>query len=352
MNEPEPTVEEDRLEVLAASGSEIPYRMLLDRAGEASGPSAAAGQRLWQTAVTALQAGDIVDDRALYWARLNRKAEWRAVAAEDALEQFERASRGFDDVRFPAAADAKRVLVTGFDPFHLDVHLDQSNPSGLAALSLDGRILATENGPAHVEAAVFPVRFEDFDAGMVEDFIEPHLADGVDLVVTISMGRDGFDLERFPGRRRSATGPDNLNVLTGASAETPLLPRLRGSALEGPEFLEFTLPAEAMTEVEGAFSVRDNRHVATVEHGDFPASSLSGLSDQTAVRGSGGGYLSNEIAYRSLLANRRVLGPDRRASMGHIHTPRLEGFDPGFEARVLEQLEALLIAAVEAATIP
>jgi hypothetical protein len=347
MNESELTVEEARLEVLAASGSAIPYRELLEVTGPCSGPSAAAGQRLWQTAVRALQAGDIVDDRALYWARLQSKAEWRADAAEDALERFERASRGFDDVSF-LAGDAKRVLVTGFDPFRLDDHIDQSNPSGLAALSLDGRTLSTRKGPARIEAALFPVRFEDFDAGMVEDFIEPHLTQGVDLVVTISMGRDGFDLERYPGRRRSATGPDNLNVLTGAGPEKPLVPRHRDGFLEGPEFLEFTLPADAMTEVPGAFSIRDNRNVATVEHGAFAATSLSGLSGQTAIRGSGGGYLSNEIAYRTLLANARMLGPDRRIPMGHLHTPRLEGFDPAFEARVLDQIEALLIAALEA----
>ena len=37
------------------------------------------------------------------------------------------------------------------------------------------------------------------------------------------MGRDHFDLERFPGRRRSSEAPDNAGVLTGASAAEALV---------------------------------------------------------------------------------------------------------------------------------
>jgi hypothetical protein len=36
--------------------------------------------------------------------------------------------------------------------------------------------------------------------------------------------------------------------------------------------------------------------------------------------------------------------------MGHIHTPRLAGFDPDFERKVVAQIEDMLIAAVEAAS--
>ena len=342
-------MEEARLERLSAADPSVPYedlilgaRPLRDTTPRSLGT---AGRVLWRTAVRAVQNGSLVDDRALYWARLHSKAGWRGDVNPEALTAFERASRGLDDVVFGAAK--RRVLVTGFDPFHLDARLDQSNPSGLAALSLDGRILQTAHGPAQVEAAVFPVRFADFDAGMVEDFIEPHLSAGVDLVVTISMGRDQFDLERFPGRRRSAQVPDNLNVLTGAGPDSPLVPGLRGGLLEGPEFLEFTLPASAMTGVAGPFEIRDNGNVESLEGGAIAAASLAQLADQTAVRGSGGGYLSNEIAYRTLLVNRRLHG-DGAIPMGHIHTPRLEGFDPEFEAKVVGQIEAMLVAALDA----
>ncbi len=346
------TVEETRLDRLAGTG--IAHEVLTGTVGQTlhgtdPGSLSALGDLLWRAAARSVQSGEIWDDRALYWSRLTFKANLHGEASTEALQAFELASRGMNDVAFPAAERrAVRVLVTGFDPFHLDRHIDQSNPSGLAALALDGRTLQTDAGTAQVQAAVFPVRFEDFDAGMVERFLEPWLAEGVDLVLTISMGRDGFDLERFPGRRRSAAVTDNLNVLTGASRENPLLPGHEGGDLHGPEFLEYTLPAEAMVAVQGAFPVRDNRNVSTLEQGDLQAASLQALAGQTAVRGSGGGYLSNEIAYRSLLANERVLGADNRIPMGHIHTPRLEGYDPEFEGRVVAQIEALLVAAVEA----
>ncbi len=353
----ERTVEESRLDRLAGTG--IAHDVLVATARQrlsANNPEALVelGEQLWQSAVHAVQSGDIWDDRALYWARLKLAAGLRSEASATALQAFELASRGMSGERFAPEASpggdtsALRVVVTGFDPFHLDRQIEQSNPSGLAALSLDGRTLQTSKGPARVQAAVFPVRFEDFDAGIVEGFLQPRLEQGVDLVVTISMGRDQFDLERFPGRRRSSAVPDNLNVLTGASPAAPLVPSFAGVELEGPEFLEFTLPAGAMVAVPGDFEVRDNRNVATLALGDLEAGDLQALAGQTAVRGSGGGYLSNEIAYRTLLANERVLGSGHRVPMGHVHTPRLEGFDPAFERKIVAQIEAMLIAAVEA----
>lgn len=346
----EPTVEEARLTRLTTT--EIPHQVLIELTGDAGSAVdadslARLGSRLWQAAAGAVQSEALWDDRALYWARLQYLAGFRGQADPAALAAFEWASRGLTEVAFPAT-EAKRVIVTGFDPFHLDRQIGQSNPSGLAALALDGRTLETAAGSAHVQAALFPVRFADFDEGMVERFIEPWLKKGVDLVLTVSMGREGFDLERFPGRRRSAAVPDNLNVLTGANPEKPLIPSLAGAELNGPEFLEFTLPVAAMAAVSGAFPVRDNRTVTTLEAGELQAPSLQKLAGQTAVRGSGGGYLSNEIAYRTLLANVRVLGAARRIPMGHIHTPRLTGFDPKFERQVVRQIEAMLIAAVEA----
>lgn len=348
------TVEEARLPRLAGTG--IPHETLFERVAPIpsvtdSQTLADLGSRLWRTAVHGVQSGETPDDRALYWARLKYTAALRRDADPDAMAKFEWTSRGMEDVAFDVGdgrdPGPKRVIVTGFDPFHLDRQIDQSNPSGLAALALDGRLLATGSGPAQVEAALFPVRFADFDAGLVERFITP-LLDQADLIITISMGRDGFDLERFPGRRRSSAVPDNLNVLTGAGPDNPLVPGGTGGSLDGPEFLEFTLPANAMTAVRGEFSVRDNTKVTTLEKGELDAPSLRFLEGQTAVRGSGGGYLSNEIAYRSLLVNARKFGSADRLPMGHIHTPRLVGFDPKFERAVLLQIEALVVAAVEA----
>ena len=198
-------------------------------------------RRLWQLSTAEIQTG-LTDDRALYWGRLALRAVvYRDVDPQTRpalLEIVEQHSRGLTDTQFPD--DAKpRLLITGFDPFHLDVEIAQSNPSGLAALSLTGVMLASGDGRAHVKGALIPVRFNDFDDGLIEGFLTEHYRrNQLSLVVTISMGRDAFDLERFPGRRRSAESPDNANVYTGANETNPLIPLLGGQPLQGPEFVE------------------------------------------------------------------------------------------------------------------
>ena len=197
-----------------------------------------------------------------------------------------------------------------------------------------------------LQSALFPVRFADFDEGMVETLVDDHLLRaGVDGLITISMGRDGFDLERFPGRRRSAQAPDNLGVVTGASSSAPLIPRSIDAPLQGPEFVEFNLPVASLMSVQSPFPVRDNRRVRTLEKGWFEAGSLSELVAQTAVSGSGGGYLSNEISYRSVLRSQRASEP---LIIGHIHTPRVTGFDAHTNHAIAEQITLMLTRSVPA----
>lgn len=306
-----------------------------------------AGRMLWREAATRVRRDldTMGDDRPLYWQRL---ATNRAARADcpGAIATFESASRGFADVIYDAGSEVK-VLVTGFDPFGLDRDVTQSNPSGVAALFLDD--LRTEidvdgsRRSVEIQSLVVPVRFGDFDEGLVEHEIVPlALRSDVDLLITISMGREAFDLERFPGRRRSARAPDNRDVLTGGNAEAPVLPRLGDGPLEGPEFVEFTLPAAAMIATGGSFEIRDNRTVTTFEDGTLDAPSLGALAGRTAVRGGGGGYLSNEISYRVLNALRTV--PEAPRS-GHIHTPRIRGHDAETIATVVRQIEAMILAA-------
>ena len=287
------------------------------------------GARLWAHAVADVQGGHC-DDRALYWARLKLLRRQRE-AGRDA-ESVERAARGFG-AAFPN--DAPTVLLTGFDPFHLDRNIAQGNPSGLAALALDGTVVAG----TRIRTAILPVRFGDFDAGIVEDLLTPPFSAGLRLCLTVSMGRDAFDLERFPGRRRSAETPDNRNVTTGATPRHPLAP----SGLDGPEFLEFSLPADVMARVAGPWQVRDNRRVVSVERGAVIADSLAGLGGDTSVAGSGGGYLSNEIAYRALLLRDR-LGVSLR--VGHLHTPRIDGYDEARERAMVDQIQRIVAAAL------
>ena len=306
------------------------------------------GTKLWALSQQT-GSGQTVDDRLLYWYRLSLKRDVKRGEPISAGEQtatlaaFERATRGFDDLNFTGKTDLK-ILVTGFDPFGLDQHLDQSNPSGVAALSMDGLIVTDGKTQAEIQSAVFPVRFADFDEGMVESVVQPLIENNsIDVLITISMGRSEFDLERFPGRRRSATAPDNLMVLTGASSTAPLVPMLAGAPIDGPEFVEFSLPVDAMTSVQKPFRVNDNREVTTLETGTFNATSLAELSAQTSVSGSGGGYLSNEISYRTVRLVRSVKSP---IAVGHIHTPRINGSDPEVSGQITRQILTMIEASL------
>ena len=305
------------------------------------------GKKLWEAAKRTVAEQAILDDRSLYWSRLSLTAYLRASQFAvplssnqriSLIERLENSSRGRDSIEFTAGA-VKKILVTGFDPFLLDKHIDQSNPSGIVALNLDGQTLTYGQASAEIQTVIFPVRFEDFDAGEVEQLIEPLLKTRqVDMIVTVSMGRTDFDLEHFPGRRRSSGSPDNLNVYSGGDETEPKIPLLNGAVIDGPEFLEFSLPYRAMQrvildakqdankqqgEVTYPYLINDNRTITTLD-GTFEAKTLAELKGATAVRGSGGGYLSNEISYRNVrLAHKyQPLIPT-----GHIHTPRLERYD-------------------------
>ncbi len=315
------------------------------------------GLRLWQQAVRDVQSGSY-DDRPLYWSRLAMRetlklkpagfklADWQRKVLVNAAEK---SSRGISDIKFDNSTDIK-ILITGFDPFLLDTDIGQSNPSGLAALALDGYRFDADGKQAQIETVMIPVRFADFDNGLIESILTPLYRNhagkdkNIDMLFTVSMGRKDFDLERFPGRNRSAALPDNLNVYSGATRETPQAPRLRNKTLNGNEFVEFTLPVRAMQNVSGEWPVNDNARVTTLESGDIIARSLASLNDQTSVQGSGGGYLSNEISYRAirLMNQMNVSVPN-----GHIHTPRVKNHDPETEADIVHQIKAMVTAAAQ-----
>ena len=114
---------------------------------------------LWRRAVADIASG-LADDRPLYWGRLAlRDAVTRNAPAQShtsLLSILERQSRGLADVKFPRDSRL-RILVTGFDPFHLQENIAQSNPSGLAALTFDGAELGEGPRTAHVQTALVPV---------------------------------------------------------------------------------------------------------------------------------------------------------------------------------------------------
>ena len=303
------------------------------------------GQWLWRESKAAM--GDF-DDRPLYWSRLQVTEIIRTAAPGFAvlsrqrlelLEVLEDASRGRYDLEYVTDAPLK-LLITGFDPFLLDRNIKQGNPSGIAALLLDGKVIEYQGRKAEINTVLFPVRFEDFDRGEVETLLAPFYAlNSVDMVVTISQGRSDFDLERFPGRRRSSQAPDNLNLYCGGSAEKPVVSNVGRYELTGPEFVQFSLPAALMQQTPGKYTINDNHGVTTLEKGDIQPERLRELAGATAVQGGGGGYLSNEISYRSIRL-RNLLGS--QIPTGHIHTPVLKAATPKEAKPIFDQVKGML----------
>jgi len=305
------------------------------------------GLLLWQQAIRKYSENNDFDDRPLYWGRLQMMAEIKqsdffaqlsSTQQQQLLWKAELVTRGQSDIAFDKNTTYK-VLLTGFDPFFLDRNLDQSNPSGVVATAFDNKVITFDGATLEIETVIVPVRYADFDQGMIEELLTPYMRDKkVDMVVTVSMGREGFDLERFPGLRRSANAPDNLNVFTGASSEKPLIPLLDGKRLKGPEFNLFSLPVEEMKTADGDFAITDNHKVTTTEKTFRPAT-IDELSGKISVQGSGGGYLSNEISYRSLLLRDQH---NPKLPVGHIHTPRFKGFKPQKIEKIVEQVEQMI----------
>lgn len=295
------------------------------------------GDTLWQTATRRAQAATPdTDDRPLYWARLEATRAIRQWAPRftlsdadrlDLIDRFERASRGMSTATFGAAPDQRRVLISGFDPFGLDSAstIARGNPSGAAVLALDGRTLTAGGVSAEIQGVIFPVRFADFDAGLVERFFGPYLGNppSVHMVMTISQGGSSdFEVEQWAGRRRSSAATDNLGQRGGGTPSAPVVP---AGVTAGDEFIETTLPAAGIRSHLG----RTSPLPGETEIDEIPAGGSSAVNrptggptaGSTSVEGSGGGYLSNEIFYRTSamrVANGLTL------PMGHLHTPLLD----------------------------
>ena len=314
-------------------------------------------QQLWLDAKNKLQSSTTFDDRPLYWSRLSASKIIRSTTPsfspskqqlQALLALFELGSRGRMDLEFTQTTD-KRILLTGFDPFLLDKSINQSNPSGIAALRLDGQVISYKGITAEVNTVMVPVRYKDFDEGTIESLLAPYYAlNNVDMIVTVSMGRKEFDLERFPGKRRSASAPDNLNVYSGGSKDKPVISKLHNKPLPGEEFVLFSLPVAQMQLAKGPYKVIDNHKVTSIGKSLKPEKiephTLSQLNGHIAVSGSGGGYLSNEISYRSIRLKDQL---NSNIPTGHIHTPRIQQFDPVIEAKIVKQIRTMLEVSLE-----
>ncbi|AZQ34459.1 pyroglutamyl peptidase [Streptomyces cyaneochromogenes] len=395
---PTPTVEEQRLdkavpqEILRRSGFDALAADFSRDLGTARSYAEARlvvvreGARLWRRAVDRAQGrgpagGDLSrdDDRPLYWARLSMTREVRTwepgFGLSDGqrralLDALERSSRGQGDIRYPQGGKGmRRVLVTGFDPFTLDRDIRISNPSGATALALDGTVIETADGPARVETAVFPVRWQDFSGGTsqafgtgegtVERTLRPYLKQ-VDLFTTVSQGRVGrFDIERTNGAWRGGF-PDNENI--GRTETIPVV-----DPASQPQWTSTTLPyREIVAASTGRFPVYDNTSVTEIPAGGAEAVVRPDgpTAGSVARAGGGGNYLSNEIAYRATLLRDR-LGLRDVLPGGHVHTPVLQFgagntdpatgvvTDPEFvrnRVDIVAQVRAIVGVAVDAAS--
>jgi pyrrolidone-carboxylate peptidase len=373
---------------------------------EATGMANAEGRKLWRAAVDRAQGkhveGDLPrsDDRPLYWARLSmRKAlrQWQpsfAMASEERTKliwEFERHSRGQYDISFPAGPQQKRILVSGFDPFSLSnallvpsTGLRIGNPSGANALSLDGQRLTLADGTRiAVETYVLPVNYTEFDLGMVEDTVAPHMQPGpkrVDASISVSQGGAfEFWLEHWNGRFHGpSAGNDGIATCPQGAARLPTHPgcnvyppqRWLGHDPKPwvknspPQFTVSSMPMASMINAKtgtpgGAFqrppgdgwnNPNDPAEVFGVfwhtNYGIFvdrncaltqtmnrntpvplafppPTLPIPPHAEECARSGGGGDYLSNEVAYRNTLM-RDTFG--LKIPAGHIHVPTMTRF--------------------------
>lgn len=302
------------------------------------------GEQAWQDSTAAARAGGAgTDDRQLYWTRLvlsNTLRQWdpmwRRTDADTMrrlhsrlLLLLEQTSRGITTAAFPATPDLKRILISGFDPFGFPGGGDirQSNLSGAAALAFDGETLTAGAVSARIEAVVYPVRYADFDSGVIENFLRPHLTgpQPPHLVMSISQGGSQFELEEFAGRRRSTDAfQENLGLVSGGSPTNPV--EAPGLA-SGPEFLRTNVPAPMLGAMRGAVGRKGAIPGETSVQYLPPKAAKAQTSAAgppanpgKAVEGSGGGFLSNEIFYRNSLLRTQT---GSTVPTIHLHTPTL-----------------------------
>ncbi|GLY08480.1 hypothetical protein Acsp01_88590 [Actinoplanes sp. NBRC 101535] len=342
--------------------------------GAAQRALAVQGATLWRTAVDRAQGritmGTIerYDDRPLYWTRLTGIRDIRQWAPRFGLSDdqrqklirtFEYAARGVTSTTFRPGTT--RVLVSGFDPYYLDQEIRRSNPSGAAALQLDGTRRTEGGRTVEVQAVALPVTWSGFNAGIVEDAFGPHLTgrspQRADLIMTISQGLRGvMNIERWAGAWRGGT-IDNNNA--GTPELVPLAPRWPQPD-PTPEWIETSLPYQAMVDAgTGPWPTQLNRQLCEWAAGDRPTGTTTchtGEPTGQALSGGGGNYLSNESMYRSNRLRLALGATD--VPGGHLHISALLALadptallDPAFaadRAATIEQTVALVGAAGDA----
>ena len=306
-------------------------------------------KKLWEAAIVGVQKGKL-DDRPLYWARNKMQValkryylfkndidfEKSIVKKNTNLEKiiitFEEKSRNYTGIDFSLAPKgAKKILITGFDPFILNPHKNgnplQSNPSGVVALALNGN---TELG-AYIQTMIVPVRYTDFDGsqdreegqgkGIIEKYIKPFIEKKgeVDMIITISQALpEDCNIDVFATATRGGFN-DNMNFIREDGSK---------AILGGAETIKTTLPTQ-MTQGNskaaywGKYFKNINEY--RIYKGDLRKSPNNSTKEnypnEQVYYAPGGNYLSNEIFYR-VSKLRETLQP--KLSTGHFHIAMIQ----------------------------
>ncbi len=228
-----------------------------------------------------------------------------------------------------------KALITGFDPFQLnpDSQFNTSmgpdsaetfNPSGIIALALNRNLsLIAEN--IYIQTCIFPVRYEDFDKGVVEDVLKKHFKD-VDLIMTTSLngGDPTFDVEKYAIEYRGGFH-DNMCI---GDYGNPQYDKSRFKANTSNKLIETTLPQDKIFGSLSTLGIILNGHNVRFD------------TSSTATKGSGSNYLSNEVMYRAT----KLRGSSTKP-VGHFHLGNLKYITKAVEVKnvVYEIIKKIVI---------
>jgi pyrrolidone-carboxylate peptidase len=322
------------------------------------------------------------DDRPLYWARLKMQAILKSheflvqrVAERSRLVRLlEARTRGFDPA--PAFVGAgRRALILGFDPFFVRPNTANnnphySNPAGVAALFLHG---STALPGMVIQSVILPVRFEDFDAGILDMLVDNYLQgpNQANMILSLGLHFDlSFHVTRFATRFRSPSVADNVNVMGQPAVHYELnatqtaLGTMAGN-VNLPRFLETTLPVSLIVPGSVMTAPPDGTQVAKSvlfdqrfrelnsaipegqESSDPTFSAVVPAPNRDVEETGAGNYLANELFYR--IAWRRTQR-NTTLRVGHLQVPKLQSdaagpkplFDPHRVQYFLDTIVQLL----------
>lgn len=328
----------------------------------------------------------------------------------DLVRRFEEHSRNFVNLGFSGAAAAKKqVILTGFDPFAAadSARTLTTNPAGKLALYLassqDQSYSGTNsfNNQLYVRTCIFPVRWKDFDAGVVETVIGNAIMQpsaNVAIICTCSLepnieavfdtnniAQVRFNIDQFAGKCRS--GEDNNNeppptidgkikindaTLPDGSEKKPFYVskfKVGSGSLSGYDMLKVKPRYNELFKYDFTPTTGGTLRFSNTQDdaGIFSTTSLSGAwpiaIDQAiadwaldhdsivVIEGSGSNYLSNEIFYRVSNLVQSSYSPTNvkftSLKNGHIHVPNFESKifnDPSSSAPVVITVGDLAIS--------